>query len=188
MTGKVGLPGLSRNMTDAKPKVQRNPFETVNNWTKETFGKVEVVIGTISETTSEFTKKKNPTNRYWRAPVSFKLNNFESMVLKQANVAVPYNRGQNYGVDYMYVGMPKFIGTHIENAAVQVDDDRLNSTDTEWWKTLNNCTDSCGIITRDDNFEPRDLSNAFRATKKGIIVNVDYCVLEAHEDECRRPQ
>ncbi|KAF2861614.1 hypothetical protein K470DRAFT_263517 [Piedraia hortae CBS 480.64] len=144
--------------------------------------KVEVVIGTITETTSEFTRKKNPGNRYWRAPVSFRSNNFESLVLKQANVAVPYNRGNNYGTDYIYVNMPKFVGMHLKKAAerqglvVQIDDDRLHSTDTDWWKTLNNCTDNCGIITQSGDFEPRDLNNIFRVTKKGVVVNVDYCV------------
>ena len=182
LTGLARVENMSQENKAAKLPSKGNPFEVFNNWNEETFNEVEVVIGTINETTSDFTKKKNPKNRYWRAPVTFKIRDHESEVLKQTNIEVPYNKGQTYGQDYMYVAMPKFVGKHIEEAAakqgiaVQVDDERLNSTDTKWWKTLNNCADNCGIITKDGQFQQRDISNAFRSSKQGIIVNVDYCV------------
>lgn len=190
MTIGVPLTGLARteNMSEENKETaavklpKGNPFETFNGWNEELFNEVKVTVGTINETTSDFTKKKNPTHRYWRAPIKFSCKGYESEVLKQSSIQVPYNKGQTYGQDYMYVAMPKFIGKHIAEAAakqgihVQTDDDRLNSTDEVWWKTLNNCADNCGIITKDGEFVQREISNAFRTTKKGIVVNVDYCV------------
>lgn len=90
--------------------------------------------------------------------VKFSYKTFSSAAIKQASVEVPYNRGANYGDDYMYVCMPKFVGVRIAEAAakqgiiVPSDEDRINSTDTKWWKTLNNCkgrSENCGLLSRE---------------------------------------
>lgn len=187
----VPLPGLTsiNDMADTQPQTRTkkfpqksDPFKTFNAWDEETFGQIDVTVDAISETTNDYTRSKNPNNRYWRAAVKFSYKNFSSEVIKQANVEVPYNRGANYGEDYMYVCMPKFIGAGIANAAakqgitVQTDEDRINSTETKWWKTLNNCKERCGVVTNDGEFQERRIANAFVTTKKGIRINLDYCV------------
>jgi hypothetical protein len=185
----VPLPGLAQtdNMGEPQTKAKKfpqksDPFKTFNAWDEETFGQIDIIVEAIAETTNDYTRSKNPTNRYWRAPVKFSYKNYTSDLLKQANVEVPYNRGSNYGEDYMYVCMPKFVGARIAEAAakqgitVQTDEDRIISTETKWWKTLNNCKERCGVITNDGDFQERRIANAFVNSKKGIRINLDYCV------------
>ena len=64
----------------------RNLIANVGEWNQELISQLEVVITDIEETTSDFTRKRNPKNRYWKAKVNFKQGNHQSRLLRMLGV------------------------------------------------------------------------------------------------------
>ncbi|KXT09111.1 hypothetical protein AC579_10197 [Pseudocercospora musae] len=163
--------------TPAAPGLTR-----INKWTPELVQDLEVIISPVKETTNEYTRNISPTSHYWQADVSFKLKDSEGRILRQAGVGIPYNRGATYGEDYAYCTLPRELGDKIAGAATaaglrcKADDDRLPSTDTAWWKTINNMKDLVGVVLKSGDFENRDLEVLFEQTKMGVRANLDFCV------------
>ena len=200
MTIKVPLPGLTdqshSNMADKLPK-NRNPFQTVANWTPDMMKEIGIVLTDVTETTSDFTRKKNPKNRYWRGNITFKYKEYESRILKMAGCGVPYTKSTNYGTDYVYASLQKSVSDAIiaacmkKDIIVTTDDPKFTSGPNEWWATINGLKDKVGTVTADGEFSPKDLSAILKKTELGVRINFDLVFsirLTVTDEQDRKPQ
>jgi hypothetical protein len=183
---KVALPGLTSakppKMTevseDTLPK-GKNPFLTTLTWTPELMKQIEVVISDLTETTSDFTRKRNPKNRYWKAKVSFKHGSYTSQIIKIGGCEVPYMKATNYGKDYFIASLQKPIADAIIASAMQKEiivtknDPKIHCPDNEWWATINGIAGRTGIVDGAGNFVTRDLDLILQKTEQGVLVNLD---------------
>ncbi|KAL9122216.1 MAG: hypothetical protein Q9187_001233 [Circinaria calcarea] len=200
MTEGVALPGLTKNMASTSlPKALNtpNPFESITNWTPELLQHVRIKITTPNETTSEFTRKNNPNNRYWKALVSFSIKDRESRVIKSARALIPYVDNANYGVDFCYATLNRSIGEAIRDAAakqdinVTLDDARVASNSEQWWMSVNGIKGRVGVIDKDGSFDPKDLAQILKTSERGVMVNMDTAFslsLSKGETKARNPQ
>lgn len=194
MSGRIPLPGLTSekqpktnikampsendSKTSALPR-NRNPFTTVAEWTPEKLSEIEILIHDLNETTSDFTRKRNPKNRYWKGKVSFKFGEYESNILKMSNCEVPYLKATNYGTDYFIARLQKPVADAIVSAAMKKDilathvDPRVGASPNEWWMTINGISGRTGVVDSNGNFTPRDLHSILTKTESGVRVNLD---------------
>lgn len=183
MYDRVPLPGLTatENMSDKK-KAPKNIFLSTTKWTQELVDSIDVIVGDVKSTTNTFTLRNNPDARHWKADISFRHGDNASSILKEGNAPIPWNRGNTYGTDYIYVNLPIIIGRKVQ-AAVQAkgfkcktEDDRLISDGDDWWKSVNTAAERNGVVKADASFEQRDIGSIFKVTKTGIVVNLDYII------------
>lgn len=183
---KVALPGLTRGSStsqDTKANMSlptdKNPFISVGNWTPQLLSQIEVKIGDPVETTSDFTRKRNPTARYWKASVEFRHKEFKSRIIKMNGVDVPYVKATNYGQDFIYARLQKCVGDAIVAAGLPKDlkvttaDKRVSSGAEEMWMTINGTAGRIGLVDASGNFDSKDVVAVFNKTQNGIKVNLD---------------
>lgn len=183
---KVALPGLTRGSStsqDTKANMSlpanKNPFISVGDWTPELLSQIEVKVGDPVETTSDFTRKRNPTFRYWKASVEFKYKEFKSRIIKMNGVDVPYVKATNYGQDFIYARLQKSVGNAIVAAGLPKDlkittaDKRVSSGAEEMWMTINGTAGRIGLVDASGNFDSKDVVAVFNKTQNGIKVNLD---------------
>lgn len=181
---RVALPGLATaenniNMSLTDRVKDKNPFAIVTEWTERYLQDIEIVISDLKETTSDFTRKRNPHHRYWKSNVSFKYKGKESRILKMAQCPVPYFKATSYGKDYVYASLQKPVCDAIIKAAMSKDivvtghDPKISGSDNEWWATINNLDGRVGTVDSNGNFEAKDLKMAFDKSELGARINFD---------------
>lgn len=184
---KVPLPGLAvldKTSTMAQVKslkdIKKNPFIAVGNWTSSLLNELDVVIGDPRETTSDFTRKKNPENRYWKAPIHFKYKETESKIIKMAGCSVPYIQATNYGSDFIVVQLQRVVADDIIKEALQkgilvnLADKRVSNYESEtWWATVNNVSGKIGVADKEGKFQTVDLGHIITKTENGVRINLD---------------
>lgn len=180
MSNKVPLPGLTSNYTESMSlPAGKNPFHSTGKWNPANLKDIIVEIDEIKETTSDFTRKKNPKNRYWKASIKFKFGGYESRIIKMADCDIPFVKATNYGTDYIVARLQKAVGDKIveealkHNIIVNLQDKRAASNEHNWWMTINNTNGHIGIVDGSANFEPQDLGNIFAKTESGVKLNLD---------------
>ncbi|KJZ69349.1 hypothetical protein HIM_11260 [Hirsutella minnesotensis 3608] len=157
----------------------KNPFPNVGKWTPELLNRIQVEIDDVKETTSPFTRSKNPGNRYWKAYVHFKFEKFESKIIKMTDCDVPHIKASNYGTDFIIARLQKSVGDKIvaealkKDIVVSLDDKRVPSDENNWWLTINNTSGRIGTINPRGEFDPKDLGAIFKATEEGVKLNLD---------------
>ncbi|PHH59216.1 hypothetical protein CDD81_3558 [Ophiocordyceps australis] len=157
----------------------KSPFNIIGKWDREILDHIQIEIGDPKETTSDFTRKKNPNNRYWKAYVTFKYGKHDSRIIKMLNCDVPHIKSSNYGIEYIVANLQREVGDAIVEAAMKKDiianmhDKRAASTDDNWWLTINNINGRVGLIDQLGEFEPRDMGMIFTKTESGIRLNLD---------------
>ncbi len=173
----------------------KNPFETVSNWTPELLEQIEILVPEPSETTNDFTRKNNPGARYWSTEVTFKYEAYESKVIKIAGCQIPYVQSASYGGDYFYATFNKALCDAIVKAGndigltVQPNDDKLGYTDEFPWKTINKASGRVGYLDKNAKFQAKDLHNIFLRTEGGIRASVDVIIkLKGHTSGANRNQ
>jgi hypothetical protein len=121
-----------------------SPFDKIVDWDRETLKKIVIGLTVPVETTSEFTRKQKPTERYWKSTINFHYKSFESDKLRFSSIPVPYVPDKStYGVSYAYGILNSYVKEAILSAAASVgmrvdcDDPKLVSNETQWWKTIN---------------------------------------------------
>ena len=191
-TTKVALPGLTNKpqMAQAQFPEGKNPFEAVSQWTPDLLSKVEVLVSTPVETTSDFTRTKKPGARYWSSDVTFKYKNFESKVIKMSSCDIPYIASESYGGDYMYALINRAIGDAVVRAGteatltVQANDDKLACSGDIWWKTINKIKGRVGTLNKEGSFVPRDFHGILAKTEGGVRGTIDVIFkLKCHTDD-----
>lgn len=183
MSIRVPLPGLTSAMSSqaAAPASARskNLLSTVGEWTPELLSKIEVAVSDIEETTSEFTRRRNPKNRYWRGKIWFKQDGHSSRIIRMYNREVPYVKATNYGSSYVYANLQRCVATHIADAcgkkdiSVDTNDPKLFGAPEQWWCTINNLDKNIGIVDKDGNFMPKDAATILQKSELGMRVNFD---------------
>ncbi|KHN93715.1 uncharacterized protein MAM_08428 [Metarhizium album ARSEF 1941] len=157
----------------------KNPFNSVGKWNLDNLKNVAVEIDEVKETTSDFTRRKNPKNRYWKAFIKFKSGPHESKVIKMYDCDIPYVKSTNYGTDYILARLQKVVGEKIveealkHNIVVNLQDKRAASDENNWWMTINNTSGRIGVVDSSANFEPQDLGAIFAKTEDGVKLNLD---------------
>lgn len=157
----------------------KNPFTQRGEWPKEILDQIEISVINLRETTSDFTRKRNPGKRYWRGDVNFKFEQFESRILKMANCPVPYHKNPTYGKDFIYANLQKSVGEAIVAACTKEGitathfDKKISGTDKDWWATINNTDGSIGTVDSNGDFEPKDVQMIFDVTELGARINLD---------------
>ncbi|KAG5932936.1 hypothetical protein E4U59_007151 [Claviceps monticola] len=115
---------------------------------------ISIRLDSDKETTSEFTRKNNPKNRYWKAGVRFV-------------------------EDYAVARLQRGVGEKIVGAAakqggiVDMTDKRAVSDEDSWWLTVNNINGRSGCFDKDAVFSQVDLGKIFTKTQQGLKVNLD---------------
>ncbi|KAJ4002538.1 hypothetical protein NW766_012863, partial [Fusarium irregulare] len=179
------LPGLTAQHRSSPTSdnmslpANKNPFTSVGKWTQALMDQIEINIDDIKETTSDFTRKKYPKNRYWKALVNFKHGKYEQRVIKMSDCDVPFIKSGTYGTEYIVARLQKVVGDAIVAKALEKDivvslqDKRAVSDENNWWATVNNTNGRIGIIDANGNFEPKDLGVVFIKTEQGVKLNLD---------------
>jgi len=182
---KVALPGLTNSSANPLSSrtmslpTNKNPFTIVGKWTDDLIKQIEIKIDEINETTSDFTRKRHPNNRYWKAQVHFKHGKYEQRIIKMADCDVPYIKATNYGTDYIVARLQKAVGDAIVQEALKKDivvslqDKRAASDENNWWMTINNTSGRIGVIDKQGQFDPKDLGAIFTKTNEGVKLNLD---------------
>ncbi|KAI1906219.1 hypothetical protein LOZ61_006777 [Ophidiomyces ophidiicola] len=182
---RVALPGLtatsnSSNMSTLAERVKdKNPFNSIADWTDDYLKDIEINISDIRETTSDFTRKRNPGHRYWKGMVTFKYKGHTSRILKMAQCPVPYVKITNYGKDFVYASLQKSVCDAIVKSAMTKDivvtgqDPKVSGSDNEWWATINNLDGRVGVVDSAGNFEAKDLKMIFDKSELGARINFD---------------
>jgi len=140
---------------------------------------VQVVLSGINETTSDFTRKSKPKNRYWKGKVTFKFGEFESQILKMSGCDVPYVKATNYGTEFLYASLQKPVADAIIASGLKKDiiishvDPKINCPSNEWWMTVNGINGRTGVVDSSGNFSSRDLQTIFMKTEAGVKINFD---------------
>lgn len=179
---KVPLPGLSNEkqskMSDPLPK-GKNPFNNRGDWTPEQLKQLNITVADLRETTSDFTRKRNPGHRYWKGQIIFKFDGFESRILKMNNCAVPYNKNATYGKDFIYANLQKPVADAIVAACAREEiiathhDNKLSGTDQDWWATINGTDGRLGTVDQSGDFDPKDMKTVFDRSENGALFNFD---------------
>lgn len=185
---KVPLPGLTKsskailndlNMSQTKFSSNKNPFTTNAKWTPDLLKQISIVIDDPVETTSNFTRQRNPTNRYWKAQVHFEFDKFKQRIIKMADCDVPYIKATNYGSQFIVARLQKAVSDAIvaealkKNIIITIQDKRAASDDNNWWTTINNIDGRIGTVDNAGQFEPKDLGAIFNKTQEGVKINFD---------------
>ncbi|PHH90156.1 hypothetical protein CDD83_4378 [Cordyceps sp. RAO-2017] len=158
---------------------KKNPFVATGKWTLPLLEQLEIKIDDIAETTSDFTRIKNPTNRYWKAYIHFVSGKYESRIIKMCDCDVPYMKATNYGTEFIVARLQKVVGDAIKakalekNIVVDLSDKRAASDENNWWMTINNVNGRIGLIDGEGRFEPRDLGAIMNKTEAGVKLNLD---------------
>jgi len=157
----------------------KNPFIHIGDWTPELISQIEVIVSQPVETTSDFTRKKSPTKRYWKSTVTFKYHTFESSIIKMNGCDIPYLSKQTYGKDYVYAVINQHVAKAIEAAGIKaeltvdIEDEKVKSNAEQCWKTINKLNDRFGSINKTGQFVPRSLPGIFNKTQSGLKANFD---------------
>lgn len=181
---KVPLTGMAKNNTTQAQTLppNKNPFETISNWTPELLSLIDVVVAEPVETTNDFTKSKKANARYWSAEVLFRYEAYESKVIKMTGCQIPYIQNASYGGDYFYSTFNKALGDAIVKAGnnigltVQPNEDKLPYTDEFPWKTINKAGGRVGILDREARFLPKNLHDLLLKTESGIRASIDVII------------
>ncbi|KAF5530701.1 hypothetical protein FNAPI_13495 [Fusarium napiforme] len=157
----------------------KNPFTSVGKWTQALVDQLDIEIDDIKETTSDFTRKKYPKNRYWKAQIKFKHGQYGIKIVKMNDCDVPYIKSATYGTKYILARLQKVVGDTIAAKALEKDiivslqDKRAVSDENNWWVTINNTNGRIGIIDSHGNFDPKDAGAVFAKTEQGMKLNID---------------
>ncbi|KAJ5286584.1 hypothetical protein N7508_011238 [Penicillium antarcticum] len=157
----------------------KNPFANRGEWTSDVLKQIDIAVTDFRETTSDFTRKRNPGHRYWRGNVTFKFEGFESRILKMAMCPVPFHKNTTYGKDFIYANLQKPVADAIIKACLKEGivathlDKKISGTDRDWWATINNTDGSIGTVDESGDFDVKDLQHIFDATSKGARINLD---------------
>jgi hypothetical protein len=158
-----------------------NFFINNGNWSKsDVLNKVSVVIGEISETTSDFTRNKNPNKRYWKASVSFKHEQHTSPIIKFNKAGVPYYKSTNYGTSYVYAMLQpqiahKIVDAGLAEKGIKIDasDPKISGTSDQWYLTINKVDNNIGVISSNGTFTSKNFAAILQKTEQGAYINFD---------------
>lgn len=156
----------------------KNPFTTFSDWDPASLNQIRIIISEPDETTGAFTRAQNPKDRHWKSAVSFSFGAFKATSLKISNVDIPFCEKAGYGESYVYACLNSHVGRAIRDAAtnagyiLNVDEERVVSTEEQWWKTVNKVSGNFGSVSA-DGFVTRSLPGIFEKTKKGIMVTAE---------------
>lgn len=116
-------------------------------------------IAGLTETTSDFTKAKNPRTRYWKGAVEFKAGDDKwAKIVTFPAASIPGNPGQNnaYGATYVYFGLPIEMRAVIDKIirddgrTPDIDERRIVPDNACWWKISNEVSHIAGLLVGEE--------------------------------------
>jgi len=127
------------------------------------------------ETTNEFTQKNNPDKRYWKMPVSFSCGQSSGFALRIAGVILGYKEGDNYGKEFVYAQIPRYVGEAIiaagkaAGANVQLNTDaKIDCSNKVWWTAVTLLKHKVGVMSKHGTFYKSSANEMF--TKFGTSL------------------
>lgn len=159
--------------------VLSNWHTVLEAYDSDEFGQVEVLEPNVLETTNDFTKKRNPTNRHWKGAVFYKSggNTYEFMRVRDVVVTTNPTSNADYGKDYVYIGIPDFVRKGLQKAIgahvnVNLLDPKFEPSE-RWWVVVNSIADLACISNASDELTPTSVDSILSETGKPFKITCD---------------